>query len=146
MKGSATALVRILLLLRTKIRSMRDEEYSVKCVGTEISWVRLYSSMSSVTLLLLFCDMSMLKSPVMIISTILVFHALSTLALIKLKYSGSLLGGYKIRRQVPFLTEHGVRSKLIPDQLILGQVFVCIIMCHGYKPPRLHPDDLPCQF
>ena len=33
-KGSATPLVRKLLLLRTKMRSMSEEEFSVKCVSS----------------------------------------------------------------------------------------------------------------
>ena len=61
------------------------EECSVKCVGSDISCFRLYSNISSLILLLLFWDMSMLKSPVMTTSAMLVLHALSTLFLINSK-------------------------------------------------------------
>ena len=51
MNGSATPLSKTLFLLRTSIRSRTEEECSVTCVCSEISWVKLYSKMSSDVLL-----------------------------------------------------------------------------------------------
>ena len=42
------------IVLRTKIRSKSDDEFSVKCVDSDISLVRLYSNIGSLILLLLF--------------------------------------------------------------------------------------------
>ena len=67
------------------VMSMTDEECSVKFVGSDTSCFRLYSNISSLILLLLFWDMSMLKSPVMTTSAMFVLHALSTLSLINSK-------------------------------------------------------------
>ena len=73
MNGSATPLSKTLFLLRTSFRSRIEEECSVACVGSEISWVKLYSKMSSDILLETFWAILKLKSPVIIMSGILVF-------------------------------------------------------------------------
>ena len=69
-----------------------EAEFSVKCVGSLISCLRLYCFISS-AILLLFEFILTLKSAVIMVSATFVLWALSTLADIKLKYSLLLLGG-----------------------------------------------------
>ena len=85
MNGSATPLSKTLFLLRTSIRSRMEEECSVTCVGSEISWVKLYYKMSSDILLRAFWAILKLKSPVMIMSDIFVLQARSILSFIRSK-------------------------------------------------------------
>ena len=85
MNGSATPLSKGLFLLWTSIRSRIEEECSVSCVGSEISWVKLYSKMSSDILLGTFRAILKLKSLVIIMSDILVLQARSILSFIRLK-------------------------------------------------------------
>ena len=74
--GSITPLNKIFVLLRTRMRSSIDDESSVKCVDSDISYVRLNSRVFSVILLCAFFIFK-LKSSVIIISIMFVLHALS---------------------------------------------------------------------
>ena len=48
MNESATPLVTMLVVFRTNIESINEDECSVKCVGSRISWFRLYCCISIV--------------------------------------------------------------------------------------------------
>ena len=62
-----------------------EEECSVTCVGSQISWVKLYSKMSSDILLRAFWAILKLKSQVMNMSDIFVLQARSILSFIRSK-------------------------------------------------------------
>ena len=62
-------------MLRTIIRSRIEEEGLVTCVGSEISWVKLYFNNSSAILLGTSWAIVKTKSPNIIMSDILVLQA-----------------------------------------------------------------------
>ena len=74
--GSPTPLNNIVLLLEVRIKSMREEEFSVKCVGSLIICSKLNCWHKSVTFRLeLSFRISRLKSPVIKILEMLVSKA-----------------------------------------------------------------------
>ena len=74
--GSATPLSKTLLfMLLTSIRSRIEEECLVTCVGSEISWLKIYSNNSSDILLGTSWAIVKTKSPIIIMSDVLVLQA-----------------------------------------------------------------------
>ena len=69
MNESAAPLVTMLVVFHTNIKSINEDECSLKCVASRINWLRLHCCINSFTLLFMFDNMLKMKSPVIKIST-----------------------------------------------------------------------------